>query len=127
MQLQDLKSLLTFVFPVRIDCEERRENLRAVLRQLDGLGCRMLVLEADAVLHLDDGRYALVEFKLGESEIDEGAKHLLEIERLVSERNKKEEQVPLRLPDVKLVITATEYGYRREDGVCVVPIGCLRP
>ena len=84
-------------------------------------------LEADAVLHLDDGRYALVEFKLGESEIDEGAKHLLEIERLVSERNKKEEQVPLRLPDVKLVITATEYGYRREDGVCVVPIGCLRP
>ena len=84
-------------------------------------------LEADAVLHLDDGRYALVEFKLGESEIDEGAKHLHEIERLVSERNKKEEQVPLRLPDVKLVITATEYGYRREDGVCVVPIGCLRP
>lgn len=49
MQLQDLKSQLTLVFPVRIDCEERRENLRVVLRQLDGLGCRMLVLEADAV------------------------------------------------------------------------------
>lgn len=54
MQLQDLKSLLTFVFPVRIDCEERRENLRVVLRQLDGLGCRMLVLEADAVPALGD-------------------------------------------------------------------------
>lgn len=54
MQLQDLKSLLTFVFPVRIDCEERRENLRAVLRQLNGLGCRMLVLEADAVPALGD-------------------------------------------------------------------------
>ena len=54
MQLQDLKSQLTFVFPVRIDCEERRENLRAVLRQLDGLGCRMLVLEADAVPALGD-------------------------------------------------------------------------
>ena len=52
MQLQDLKSQLTLVFPVRIDCEERRENLRVVLRQLDGLGCRMLVLEADAVLRL---------------------------------------------------------------------------
>ena len=38
MQLQDLKSQLTLVFPVRIDCEERRENLRVVLRQLDGLG-----------------------------------------------------------------------------------------
>ena len=54
MQLQDLKSQLTFVFPVRIDCEERRENLRVVLRQLDGLGCRMLVLEADAVPALGD-------------------------------------------------------------------------
>ena len=54
MQLQDLKSQLTLVFPVRIDCEERRENLRVVLRQLDGLGCRMLVLEADAVPALGD-------------------------------------------------------------------------
>ena len=34
-------------------------------------------LEADAVLHLDDGRYALIEFKLGGAEIDMGAKHLL--------------------------------------------------
>lgn len=84
-------------------------------------------LEADAVLHLEDGRYALIEFKLGESDVEEGASHLLEIESLVKEHNAKEKQVPLRLPDLKLVITATEFGYRRDDGVCVVPIGCLKP
>ena len=83
-------------------------------------------LEADAVLHLKDGRYALIEFKLGSKEIDMGAAHLCEIERLIAKKNKKEKQVPLRLPDLKLVITATEYGYKREDGVYVIPIGCLK-
>ena len=83
-------------------------------------------LEADAVLHLKDGRYALIEFKLGSKEIDMGAEHLCKIERLIGEYNKKEKQVPLRLPDLKLVITATEYGYKREDGVYVIPIGCLK-
>ena len=83
-------------------------------------------LEADAVLHLKDGRYALIEFKLGSKDIDMGAKHLCEIERLIAEYNKKEKQVPLRLPDLKLVITATEYGYKRKDGVYVIPIGCLK-
>ena len=83
-------------------------------------------LEADGVLHLKDGRYALLEFKLGSSEIDDGARHLCEIERLIKEYNKKEKQVPLRLPDLKIVITGTEYGYKREDGVLVIPIGCLK-
>lgn len=55
-----------------------------------------------------------------------GAAHLCEIERLIAEYNKKEKQVPLRLPDLKLVITATEYCYKREDGVYVIPIGCLK-
>lgn len=57
-------------------------------------------LEADSVLHLKDGRYALLEFKLGNNEIEEGAKHLLEIERLIKEHNENEEQVPIRLPDL---------------------------
>ncbi len=38
--------------------------------------------QADGVLHLNDGRYALLEFKPGTKEIEEGAKHLLEIEPL---------------------------------------------
>lgn len=83
-------------------------------------------LEADGVLHLNNGKYALLEFKLGANEIDDGARHLLEIERLVKEYNKKEVQCPLRLPNLKIVITGTQYGYRRPDGVLVIPIGCLK-
>lgn len=83
-------------------------------------------LEADGVLSLNDGRYALIEFKLGESEIEEGAKHLCIIEDLIKQYNEKEKQCPLRLPDLKVVLTANVYGYRRKDGVFVIPIGCLK-
>lgn len=83
-------------------------------------------LEADAVLHISDGRYALIEFKLGSVEIEEGAKHLLKIRDLVREYNVKEKQVPLREPDLLIVITGGNMAYTREDGVYVVPIGCLR-
>lgn len=83
-------------------------------------------LEADGVLHLKDGRYALLEFKLGSGDIDEGAKHLLEIERLINVYNQKENQCPLRVPDLKIVVTGSQYGYKREDGVFVLPIGCLK-
>lgn len=83
-------------------------------------------LEADAVLHLEDGRYAICEIKLGQDEIDEGAKDLVEMERLIRESSEKEKQVPLEPPSLKIVITGTEYGYRRDDGVLVIPIACLR-
>ena len=83
-------------------------------------------LEADAVLHLNDGRFALIEIKLGQNQVDEGAKHLIEIEKLIEEHNKKEKQNRLRTPDLKIVITATEYGYIRDDGVYVIPITCLK-
>ena len=82
-------------------------------------------LECDAVLFLEDDRYALIEFKLGGSDIEEGAKHLCEIERLIQEHN-KEKGTFQRLPDLKIVITGTQYGYKREDGVFVIPIGCLK-
>jgi len=83
-------------------------------------------LEADCVLHLRDGRYALIEFKLGSSDIEDGAKHLTELENLIKQYNEKEQQVKLRLPDLKIIITGTQYGYKRQDGVLVVPIGCLK-
>lgn len=83
-------------------------------------------LEADGVLHLKDGRYALLEFKLGTSEIETAAKHLCEIERLIVEHNKDEKQVPLRLPDLKIIITGSKEGYKRDDDVFVIPIGCLK-
>ena len=40
--------------------------------------------------------------------------------------NEKETQVKLRLPDLKIVITGTQFGYKRPDGVLVVPIGALK-
>lgn len=83
-------------------------------------------LEADAVLHLDDGRYALIECKLGSREIEEGAKHLLEIKRLIVEKNRTGGQTSLREPDVLIVLTGGELAYSRDDGVKVIPIGCLR-
>lgn len=83
-------------------------------------------LEADAVLHLGDGRFALIEFKLGSREIEDGARHLLQITELIKKYNKKENQLPLREPDLLMVITGGEMAYTREDGVKVVPIGVLR-
>jgi predicted AAA+ superfamily ATPase len=85
-----------------------------------------LGLEADAVLHLSDGRYALIECKLGSSDIEEGAKHLLEIKRLITEKNQTENQTKLREPDLLIVLTGGEMAYTREDGVKIIPIGCLR-
>lgn len=83
-------------------------------------------LEADAVLHLSDGRFALIEFKLGSREIEEGAKHLKQIAALIRKYNEKETQVPLREPDLLMVITGGEMAYTREDGVKIIPIGTLR-
>lgn len=83
-------------------------------------------LEDDAVLFLEDGRYALIEINLGQSEVEIGARHLCEIEKLIKVHNENKKQNPLRLPDLKTVITGTEYGYRRDDGVFVIPIGCLK-
>ena len=84
-------------------------------------------LEADAVLHLKDGRYALIEIKLGSSEIEEGAKHLLEIRQLIREYNKTEKQCPLAEPDLLMVITGGAMGYTRDDGVHIVPISAMKP
>ena len=83
-------------------------------------------LEADAVLHLEDGRFALIEFKLGSREIELGAKHLLQLADLIRKHNEEETQVPLREPDLLLIITGGDMAYTREDGVKVVPIGALR-
>lgn len=79
-----------------------------------------LGLECDCVLHLDDGRYALIEFKLGSFEIEDGAKNLNKLESLIIESNR------YKRPDLKIVITGSKYGYKRDDGVFVVPIGCLK-
>jgi hypothetical protein len=83
-------------------------------------------LEADIVLHLRDGRYALIECKLGSSEIEEGARHLLEIKRLVRDFNQKESQIHLREPDLLIILTGGPIAYTRPDGVKVIPLACLK-
>lgn len=83
-------------------------------------------LEADAVLHLDDGRYALIECKLGSRDIDAGANNLLKLKELVTERNNRDKQVSMRLPDLLIVLTGGKIAYTREDGVKVIPLGCLK-
>lgn len=83
-------------------------------------------LESDLVLHLEDERYALIECKLGSKEIEDGAKHLLEIRRLIQEYNKTEKQVPLREPDLLIVLTGGKMAYTRVDGVKVIPLACLK-
>ena len=82
-------------------------------------------LEADCVLHLSDGRYALIEFKLGSREIEEGAQHLLQIKQLVRTANASG-KTNLREPDLLMVITGGELAYTWPDGVKIIPIGCLR-
>ena len=84
-------------------------------------------LEADFVLHLEDGRYALIECKLGSNEIEEGAKHLLELKRLIQEHNKTELQVPIREPDLLIILTGGQMAYTRTDGVKIIPLGALQP
>lgn len=83
-------------------------------------------LEADLVLHLSDGRYALVECKLGSRQIEEGAAHLIELKRLITEYNKKETQIPIRVPDLMIVLTGGKMAYTRPDGVRIIPLGCLK-
>ena len=83
-------------------------------------------LESDLVLHLGDGRYALIECKLGSREIEEGASHLVELKRLIREYNKQERQVPLREPDLMIVVTGGKMAYTRPDGVKIIPLACFK-
>lgn len=84
-------------------------------------------LEADLVLHLRDGRYALIECKLGSKEIEDGAQHLLQLKELIREYNKKENQVPLREPDLLIILTGGRMAYTRKDGVKIIPLAVLKP
>jgi predicted AAA+ superfamily ATPase len=82
-------------------------------------------LESDCVLRLADGRYVLIEFKLGSRQIEEGAAHLIELQKMIREYNQKE-TVKMKEPELLIVITGGEMAYKRKDGVCIIPIGCLK-
>ncbi len=75
----------------------------------------------DAVIHLRNGSYGLVEIKLGaDNLIQEGAENLIKL------KNKIDTEI-MNNPSFMMILTATgNYAYKREDGVFVIPIGCLK-
>ena len=78
-------------------------------------------LERDAVVHLRNGSYGLIEIKLGgEKLIKEGAETLTALAGSIDTDK-------MKAPAFRMILTAAgRYAYRREDGICIVPIGCLR-
>jgi predicted AAA+ superfamily ATPase len=78
-------------------------------------------LECDAVVHLRNGSYGLVEIKLGgDALIEEGVKSLLTLANKI-------DTTKMKNPSFLMVLTAVgKYAFRRADGVYVVPIGCLK-
>lgn len=78
-------------------------------------------LECDAVIYLKNGTYGLIEIKLGgEESIKEGSETLKRLsEKIDTDR--------MNAPSFLAVVTGVgNYAYRREDGIFVVPIGCLK-
>lgn len=79
-------------------------------------------LECDAVIHLRNGHYGLIEIKLGGADlIEDGATALKDLAGKI-------DTTKMSNPSFLMVLTGVgRYAYRREDGVYVVPIGCLKP
>ena len=77
--------------------------------------------ECDAVIHLRNGRYALIEIKLGgEKLISEGVTSLNSVLRNIDVEKMGEPSF------MAIIVGIGRYAYRREDGIYIVPIGCLR-
>lgn len=76
-------------------------------------------LECDAVIHLRNGKYGLLEVKLASPKgIEEGADKLLALKNKIDIDR-------MGSPSFLMIVTATQYAYRREDGVIVCPLSCL--
>ena len=82
-------------------------------------------LEVDCVLQIADGRYGLIEFKLGDKRIDEGAQTLLKMDKLIKQKI-AEGNTHIPEPSFLAVITGDPIAKVRKDGVMVIPIGALR-
>lgn len=78
-------------------------------------------LECDAVIHLKNGKYGLIEIKLGGTDlIEEAAKNLNALEDKIDTSK-------MNSPSFKMILIGVgDYAFKREDGIFVVPIGCLK-
>ena len=81
-------------------------------------------LESDCVLTLKNEDYALIEFKLGSKKIEKGSKNLLKLDKLIK-KTISETDLYIKEPKFLAVITGGKFAYTREDGVKILPIGCL--
>ena len=82
-------------------------------------------LECDLVLKAKNGDYALIEVKLGDKRIEEGCSNLLKLSELVMIAQ-KEGKTKLREPKFMAVITSKDFAYKTDDGIYIIPIGCLK-
>ena len=76
-------------------------------------------LEIDAIIQLADGRWGAVEIKMGFSEIEKAAENLLSL-------SKKVDTEKAGKPSFLMVLTNTGHAFQMQNGVWVVPLGCLR-
>ena len=76
-------------------------------------------LEADMIVQLRDGRWGAIEVKLGNSQIELAAENLLKLKEKIDAGKMRE-------PSFLMVLTGGQFAYRRNDGVLIVPIGCLK-
>lgn len=76
--------------------------------------------EVDAIIHFNNGKRAAIEIKLFDDEaIEKACKNLIKFKNNIISQKMKE-------PSFLMVITGTKNAYRREDGVFIVPIDCLK-
>ncbi len=90
-------------------------------------------LEADAVYQMEDGRYALIEIKIGANKIPEAETSLLRFREVIKKHNEEALKNPehpraiYREPSALIVICANApMGYTTEKGVKIIPVGCLK-
>ena len=78
-------------------------------------------LECDAVVHLRNGSYGLIEIKLGGNRlIEEGVATLNKLAAAI-------DTTKMKAPSFKMILTAVgKYAYKRQDGILIVPIGSLK-
>jgi predicted AAA+ superfamily ATPase len=76
-------------------------------------------LEADLIVQLRDGRWGAIEVKMGHKEIEAAAEHLIALKNKINTK--------MREPSFLMVLTGGQFAFQRQDGVYVVPLGCLKP
>ena len=100
--------------------------LRDLRVYIQGLGGNVYYLgthsgyEVDLIVELPDGRWGAMEVKLGSSDHERAASNLLRLDDLVDMKRAGD-------PAFRAILTGTQFGHTRKDGVHVIPLGCLGP